>query len=106
MKTGMFYNPATKEVTAVAESDGELGSQWRHVSDDASMGLLAVRKLLALRGVAHSPTEVYWLMPQPTEEAKIDPACNAPGTAAPKEGFLTRLSGAFRGDRRPPQTVS
>ncbi len=104
MRTGIYFNPSTNEVTSVTDADVPPRSQWQHVSDDSRLGLLAIRELVLERGLADDPTTVYWYLPQPAEAVKPLPGCDAPARPT-NAGPLARLRAALPGAGRPPVAV-
>ena len=46
MKTGIYFNAATCEITSVGPEDEHPGEPWRCVHEDHQLGLLTIRELL------------------------------------------------------------
>ena len=99
--TGVYFNSTANEIMSVTDAAGHPGPQWLHVSDETGLGLLAIRKLLAERGLARDPTAVYWYLPQPLETTHPPLRCEFAATQPTKTGLLARLRAALRDARRP-----
>ena len=101
MKTGIYYNDITNEITSV--TSGALPSEagCTHLTDDAQLGLLAVRAMLIDRGLADDGTAVYWHLPQPEEVGGPALRCDAAARRQSAAGWLGRLRALLRGNRRP-----
>lgn len=100
MKTGMYYNDATKEITSV--TNGTLPSEagWTHLTDETQLGLLAVRSILAERGMVDDDRTVYWHLPQPEEAGGPPLRCDVAGTQRSAASWLVSLRALLKGDRR------
>ena len=105
MRTGIYFNPSTNEVTSVTDADAHPGAQWQHVSDDSKLGLLAIRKVVLERGLVNDLTTVYWYLPQPPEAIKPLLGCDVPAARPTNAGLLARLRAALPGAGRPPVAV-
>lgn len=105
MRTGIYFNGTTNEITSVTDADGHPGPQWHHVSDDVGLGLLAIRQLLVERGLVGEGTTVYWYLAQPEEATSLVLPCEPVAEENANGGTLTRLRAALRGARRPPLSV-
>ena len=101
IKIGVYFNRTANEVMSVTDAAGHPGPQWLHVSDETGLGLLAIRKLLAERGLASDPTAVYWYLPQPPETTQPALRCDVAATPPTNTGLLARLRAGLRDARRP-----
>ena len=101
VKTGIYFNGSTNEITSAIDTEQALGQEWLQVSDDRGLRLLAVRKLLVERGIVEDPTTVYWRMPQPTDKPKLAVACEPESVERPRHGPLRMVRSIFRGPGRP-----
>ena len=103
MRTGIYYNDATKEITSV--TNGALPSEagWTHLTDETQLGLLAVRSILTDRGLVNDDRAVYWHFPQPEQAGGPLPLlrCDVAGTRRSAGGWLGSLRGLLKGNRRP-----
>lgn len=95
-RIGVYFNRAANEVMNVTDASGHPGPQWLHVSDETRLGLLAIRKLLAERGLARDPAAVYWYLPQPLETTQPPLRCDLAATRPTNTGLLARLRTALR----------
>ncbi len=101
MKTGIYYSDITKEITSVTNDALPSEDRWTHLTDDAQLGLLAVRAILVDRGLVDDVTAVYWYFPLPKEAGGPALQCDAAGTRQSALGWLGRLRALLRGNRRP-----
>ncbi len=106
MRTGIYYNDTTKEITSV--TNGVLPSEagLTHLTDDAQLGLLAVRAILVDRGLVDDVTAVYWYLPQSEEPGGPALRCDVADRPQSAPGWLARLRTLLRGNRRPPLPTS
>jgi len=95
MEMGIYFKAETNEITRVSGSN-QPEPGWLHVSQNARLGLLAVRRILAERGLVSDPREVYWYFPQPVEETKPAGFCEV-ADSTPNSGVLARRRTAVRG---------
>lgn len=102
MKTGIYYNDTTKEITSVTNGVLPSEDEWTHLTDDAQLGLLAVRAILVDRGLVDDGTTVYWHLPQSEEPGGPALRCDVADRPKSAPGWLGRLRALFRGNRRPP----
>ena len=77
MKTAIYYNDITKEITSVTDSDLSSEAGWTLLTDEADLRLLAVRAILAERNLVEDVTAVYWHLPQPTQAGGPALICDA-----------------------------
>lgn len=98
MKTGIYYNDITKEITSVTNGDLPSEVGWRQLTDDPRLGLLAVRAFLVERGLVDDDTAVYWHLPQPKQAGGPALFCEPPEKKT--NGRLGRLWSGLRGDDR------
>lgn len=94
--SGVYFNRVANEVMSVTDTARQPGPQWLHVSDETRLGLLAIRKLLAERGLAPDPTAVYWYLPQPLETAQPPLGCDSAATRPTNARLLARLRATLR----------
>lgn len=101
MRTGIYFNDATKEITSV--TNGALPSEagWTHLTDETQLGLLAVRSILTDRGLVDDDTAVYWHLPQPQQAGGLLLLCDGPGTRRSATGWLGGLRTLLKGNSRP-----
>ena len=59
MKTGIYYNDRTKEITSVSNGNVLPNAGWTQVSDESQLGLIAVRAMLEERGIIEDGSVVY-----------------------------------------------
>ncbi len=106
MKTGIYYNDTTREITSVTNGGLPSEAGWTHLTDDAQLGLLAVRAILVDRGLVDDGTTVYWHLPQPEEEGGPALRCDVAARRQSAPGWWGRLRALLRGNRRPPLPTS
>ena len=101
MRTGIYFNDATKEITSV--TNGALPSEagWTHLTDETQLGLLAVRSNLTDRGLVGDDRAVYWHLPQPEQAGGPLLRCDGAGTRRSAAGWLGSLRALLKGSRRP-----
>ena len=97
MRTGIYYNQKTKEITSITGGDLLSGSGWMHVTDDARLGLLEARAVLVDHGLVEDGLTVYWHFPQPEKDGSLFLACEPRNR---KIGGLGRLWSGLRGSHR------
>lgn len=100
MKTGIYYNAITKEITSVTNDTLPSDAGWTHLTDETQLGLLAVRSILADRGIVDDDRAVYWHLPQPEEAGGPPLRCYVAGTQLSAASWLVRLRALLKGNRR------
>ncbi len=98
MKTGIYYNDITKEITSVTNSDPPSEAGWTHLTGETKLGLLAVRAIVVGRGLVDDEKAVYWHLPQPKQAGGPALVCEPPEKKA--GGRLGWLWSGFRGEHR------
>lgn len=106
MNSGIYFNSTTKEITSVTDGDLGLEDNWTYLTNEARLGLLAIRSILRERGLVDDDTAVYWYLPQPSEATGSVPRCDVDIAREPTAGWRDRLRAGFRGNRRPPLPTS
>ena len=105
MKTGIYFNPATCEITSVGPEDEHPGEAWRRVHEDHRLGLLTIRELLRDAHLVEDVRAVYWFFPQPAEAVKLAFCADDVDAAAPRAGLTSWLRSAFHRRRGPPKAL-
>ena len=90
MKTGIYYNDTTKEITSVTDENISVGSDWCFLTSQAGLGLLAVRSMLVEQGLVNDERIVYWQLPQPRESTPAPILCDIPSTHRAGHNWLER----------------
>ncbi len=98
MKAGVYYNDITHEITSVTNSDLPSGAGWTHLTDEAQLGLLAVRAMLIDRGLVDDDRAVYWHLPQPERAEGLALVCEPPDKKT--RGLRGGLWSVLRGNER------
>ena len=76
MKHGIYFRTATSEVLDVHDGHGQPpGGDWKHVTEEAGLGLVAVRRLLVEHGLVdgEGAKEVYWYLPPKKQDDEQSP---------------------------------
>ena len=98
MKTGIYYNNMTQEITSVTNGDLPSEAGWTHLTDESQLGLLAVRAILVGRGLVEDDTAVYWHLPQPEQAGGPALVCEPPDKNT--SGWRGRLWPPLKGNQR------
>jgi hypothetical protein len=101
--TGTYLNLGTGEVVQVAGGAELPEGEWKMVSEDATLGLLAIRRLVAKQGLVDDPETLFWHMPQPPQSTAPLLPCPPDSGRRTGPGFLARLFRSHRDRRRPPR---
>ena len=105
MKTGIYFNPATCEITSVGPKDEHPGEAWRHVHEDHRLGLLTIRELLREAHLVEDVRAVYWYFPQPADAVSMVFCDDDAAVAPPRAGLTSWLRSALHRKRRPPKAL-
>lgn len=100
---GTYVNLGAGEVVQVAAGAALPEGEWKLVSEDASLGLLAIRRLVAAQGLVDEPEMLFWHMPQPPQQTTPLLLCPPDAGRRTRPGFLARLLRLHRDQRRPPR---
>lgn len=91
----VYFNRNTNEVT-LGYGPPVLKQPWICLSENASLGLVAIRQLLVEGKYVDDPRAVYWHFPQSIEETKILTRPEVPESEVRPRGPLARLREVFR----------
>lgn len=105
MKTGIYFNAATCEITSVGPEDEPPGEAWRHVHEDHRLGLLTIRELLRDAHLVEDVRAVYWYFPQSADVANLVFCAEDGDVAAPRTGLTGWLRSALHRRRGPPKAL-
>ena len=97
MKTGIYFNGRTNEIMSITDEKISVGSDWRFLTSQATLGLLAVRGVLVEQGLVCDEKAVYWHFPQPVEATLALLRCQAPSKRQAGFGWLRRKPASFSG---------
>ncbi len=100
---GIYFNRKTKEVARVALGESPPEGEWKMVSEDAGLGLLAIRRLVAEQGLVDDPETVFWHMPQPPQPTAPLLLCPPDAGRPTRPGLPARLLRSHRDQGRPPR---